>query len=510
MSLPASAFLIQKERRFPIRKASGAFDELGVRAAKACLASAARLDDTQKARLGAFASRLAKALWDFDGLEQAGRLRTDWGFPIIIDRPKGFIQTGVGPDGTPWEREFKVDYGFLPDTIGLDGDEIDVYCGPDPKASMVHVVNQVKADGATLDEYKLMIGFDQTEDAIACLFEHLPERYFGSMHTMPLDLLRGLLNFEEPGAVQKALAFQAMRDSLVALSSGAALFGSVQLVKSRRQVRLEKALVTAKAFVGEPIPIESHPAMYDHPGTTGWFTGMYDDPDRVGGWLGWIEPPDDEWIVFVDVDGKALLWTEREPDGGVIGAPYLFRRDDLAYIARPTDTERRRIVQMASTWFDAAAPVDKSREARVAYWVTCPENDVQVEKGGMQPGERRLVYGIVLEPEPNGGAGDAHDETYSAEVIERACHDFMAFGQNLTSPHKVFVNDQAQIVECFIVPEDYTRNGTVVRKGAWVMVLRVVGDTLWQEILSGAKTAFSIEGLAKRILNAVLPQRAAA
>jgi hypothetical protein len=42
----------------------------------------------------------------------------------------------------------------------------------------------------------------------------------------------------------------------------------------------------------------------------------YSNPNAVG-YLGWIEPEDKSWIVFIDLDGKAVFFGERDPDGGV-------------------------------------------------------------------------------------------------------------------------------------------------------------------------------------------------
>jgi len=44
--------------------------------------------------------------------------------------------------------------------------------------------------------------------------------------------------------------------------------------------------------------------------------GRYDHPESVG-YQGWIEPDDKSWIAFVDNDGKATFFLDRDADGAV-------------------------------------------------------------------------------------------------------------------------------------------------------------------------------------------------
>jgi hypothetical protein len=80
----------------------------------------------------------------------------------------------------------------------------------------------------------------------------------------------------------------------------------------------------------KPLP----PELAQHPGLTARPTETYPNPSETGGWRYVIDggdapEADPSWIAFVGVDGKALLWTSRDESGGVNGAPYAFRRDDL-------------------------------------------------------------------------------------------------------------------------------------------------------------------------------------
>lgn len=47
----------------------------------------------------------------------------------------------------------------------------------------------------------------------------------------------------------------------------------------------------------------------------------YTNPKDVGGWLGTIEPKDKSWIIFIDADGRPVLFPHRDENGGCIGPP---------------------------------------------------------------------------------------------------------------------------------------------------------------------------------------------
>ncbi len=124
------------------------------------------------------------------------------GITATIDRPEGTVQRGTSPDGTPWERTYKVDYGFLGDdpgtkrrgartTDGGDRMALDCYCGPNPSAPMAYWIVQLDELGG-FDEYKVMLGFDSEEDALRCYAAHTPGRYFGGTFSIPMEAMRAL------------------------------------------------------------------------------------------------------------------------------------------------------------------------------------------------------------------------------------------------------------------------------------------------------------------------------
>lgn len=56
----------------------------------------------------------------------------------------------------------------------------------------------------------------------------------------------------------------------------------------------------------------------------------YAKPENVGGWLGVIEPKDKSWIIFIDANGRPVLFPHRDKNGGCIGPPCVIPDRDAA------------------------------------------------------------------------------------------------------------------------------------------------------------------------------------
>jgi hypothetical protein len=126
------------------------------------------------------------------------------GIPVTVDRPRGFIQRGTDPAGGAWRRVYHVDYGHVPGTLGGDGDGLDVFLGGDEEAVDAHWILQRKADG-TFDEYKVMLGFQDAKSAKQMYEAHVPKKFFGSMCSMSIEMMKALLGIEPIESVAKML-----------------------------------------------------------------------------------------------------------------------------------------------------------------------------------------------------------------------------------------------------------------------------------------------------------------
>lgn len=134
------------------------------------------------------------------------KFKTDYqGIPVHVDRPKGFSMSGVTDKGEAWTREYKYDYGFIPKTKGGDGDGIDVFVGDSPDAAETYWAVQTKPDGS-FDEYKVFMGFDNRDAAIAAYREHIPRRLMKGMVTMRIEMMKAMLGIDSDGLIKKTAA----------------------------------------------------------------------------------------------------------------------------------------------------------------------------------------------------------------------------------------------------------------------------------------------------------------
>ena len=111
--------------------------------------------------------------------------------------------------------------------------------------------------------------------------------------------------------------------------------------------------------------------------------------------------------------------------------------------------------------------------------------------------EERFVLGIVLEPD----VVDAQNDVESPDEIRKAAHGFMEQFGNLGTQHTEIVTGKLRILESYLAPVDFQLGDDEagkVRKGAWVMGIRVVDDDLWTKVKKGEFTGFSIGGSAYR------------
>lgn len=93
-------------------------------------------------------------------------------FNVTIEQPKGSVRSGVDANGNKWETTMQNTYGYIRGTEGVDGDHIDVFLSDDIDAwngRRVFVVDQYNEDGS-FDEHKVMLGFNETDDAEVAYF----------------------------------------------------------------------------------------------------------------------------------------------------------------------------------------------------------------------------------------------------------------------------------------------------------------------------------------------------
>ena len=106
--------------------------------------------------------------------------------------------------------------------------------------------------------------------------------------------------------------------------------------------------------------------------------------------------------------------------------------------------------------------------------------------------ERQIVYGVVLEPDTE----DAHGDIVTADEIEQTAHRWMRESRVIGQDHVERAG--AEVVESFISPQDITLGGQLVKRGSWMLAVKVHDRDLWQGVKSGEYTGFSIGAYARR------------
>ena len=105
------------------------------------------------------------------------------GIHIGIEWPKGTERKYA--DG--YSQMMSNDYGYVLNTEGEDGEEIDCYiCDQQELSDKVFRIEQLNDDGE-FDEYKFMLGYTDEEEAQQSYEDHMPPEKFGAIEEIALD-----------------------------------------------------------------------------------------------------------------------------------------------------------------------------------------------------------------------------------------------------------------------------------------------------------------------------------
>ena len=106
--------------------------------------------------------------------------------------------------------------------------------------------------------------------------------------------------------------------------------------------------------------------------------------------------------------------------------------------------------------------------------------------------EQRKALFVALAPEVE----DLHGDIYSAEEIEKACHNYNTHCSKANLFHEFEINE-AYPVESYINPCEFTLDDDrVITKGSWLQLWTFdnseVGENLWKSVKSGDINGISI------------------
>jgi len=124
-------------------------------------------------------------------------------------------------------------------------------------------------------------------------------------------------------------------------------------------------------------------------------------------------------------------------------------------------------------------------------------SDIQFERRAVvkAAGKKQILYCVVLEPDTE----DLQGDVLSADEIEKVAHTYATDSRLIGDGHRkqpdgTVVPADAQMVETFIAPVDFESNGELIRKGSWVMAIRVNDVEMWNNVETGEIDGLSIGG----------------
>ena len=136
-----------------------------------------------------------------DGQKEAGNYKKGHvkvaGFNISIEQPRGSVRSGTDVNGKKWSVTMNNTYGYMTDNVGADGDHLDVFLSNDIDSwdqQNVYVVDQYNLD-RTFDEHKVMLGFNDKDEATDAYFSNYDSSWRTSKRkiitsTVPMDIFK--------------------------------------------------------------------------------------------------------------------------------------------------------------------------------------------------------------------------------------------------------------------------------------------------------------------------------
>ncbi|WP_163321694.1 LPD5 domain-containing protein [Draconibacterium mangrovi] len=118
-----------------------------------------------------------------EGQKEAGNYKKGHarfsGFDITIENPTGSTRSGKDQSGNKWSVTMNNNYGYFKRTKGKDGDQVDVFLGPNNRSQKVYVVDQIDPKTMLFDEHKVMLGFNSEQEAREAYLSNYSESWPG-------------------------------------------------------------------------------------------------------------------------------------------------------------------------------------------------------------------------------------------------------------------------------------------------------------------------------------------
>lgn len=110
---------------------------------------------------------------------------------------------------------------------------------------------------------------------------------------------------------------------------------------------------------------------------------------------------------------------------------------------------------------------------------------------GDNVGEKRLLYGIVYEPDTE----DTYGDFMTKDEIEKTAHEFLEHYRNIDTEHNLLAG-AGVVVESYVAPVSLSIGDDVIKAGSWVLVTRASED-IWEAWKNGDITGYSMFGISR-------------
>ncbi len=118
---------------------------------------------------------------------------------------------------------------------------------------------------------------------------------------------------------------------------------------------------------------------------------------------------------------------------------------------------------------------------------TCDGKILKVDEG------LHYLTGIVYEPMTE----DSHGDFMSVEEIRKAAYWFAKNGDKVDLQHSFKNAEGVTVVENFVTPWEISFAGTLIKVGTWIVTVEVRNESIWNSVLRGEITGFSMGGVGK-------------
>lgn len=113
---------------------------------------------------------------------------------------------------------------------------------------------------------------------------------------------------------------------------------------------------------------------------------------------------------------------------------------------------------------------------------------------------KQTMYCVVTEPDTE----DLQGDTMTPDEIEKMAHSYLLDYRVVSDSHSkdscgTLVIADAGIVESFIAPADFQVGTEQIRKGSWVVAIKVFDSEMWSAVEKGDITGVSIGGTGERV-----------